>query len=117
MAVVKSRHIRHDYNTWVNWEQNTVSTLCGMKTRFRLAGIPGVTEQPQFVDVNGKRYYGWCPRCSKVAIGMLRTLELSGQWIEPDIEARYAKMSEEIFPIVSVYSNKSIPRKLSFDIV
>lgn len=60
---VGSRHIRHDYNTWVDWEQKSVRTLCGVTTRTHLAGIPGLTQQPSIVQLPDRKVWGWCMRC------------------------------------------------------
>jgi hypothetical protein len=62
--MITTRHIRHDYKTWVDWDQKTVRTLCGVTTQRRLAGIPGITEQPVLLS-NGKvNILGWCIRCT-----------------------------------------------------
>lgn len=58
------RHIRHDWKTFVNWEQVSVRTVCGMTSRQGLTGIPGITEQPRIVD----NKWGWCMRCVKSAV-------------------------------------------------
>jgi len=61
--VIKGRHIRHDWQTFVDWEQKSVMTACGMKSQRHLSGIPGITEQDPIVEVKGRSYWGWCPRC------------------------------------------------------
>lgn len=61
--VVGGRHVRHDWQTFVDWEQKSVRTVCGVTTRRHLAGVPGVTPQPQQIPVDGKVVWGWCPRC------------------------------------------------------
>lgn len=58
------RHIRHDWQTFVNWEQKSVRTVCGKTSTFNAVGIPGVTEQPEEVEVKGKKYFGWCTLCA-----------------------------------------------------
>lgn len=60
---VGSRHIRHDFNTWVDWDQKSVRTACGATTKRHLAGIPGITPQPRTVDTGQKKIWGWCGRC------------------------------------------------------
>lgn len=60
---VGSRHIRHDWNTFVDWEQKSVRTLCGSTTKRHLAGIPGVSEQPEIVQGKDKKLWGWCMVC------------------------------------------------------
>lgn len=60
---IGSRHIRHDFNTWVDWEQKSVRSACGVTTKRHLAGIPGITEQPRVVDLGDRKVWGWCARC------------------------------------------------------
>ena len=57
--MISNRHIRHDWQTFVDWPQTTVKSLCNVKTQPRLAGIPGITEQPPFVE----KKEGWCSQC------------------------------------------------------
>lgn len=60
-TVISNRHIRHDWQTFVNWDQNSVKTICGQKSQPRLSGIPGITDSP--AD-------SWCPNCvHKVIVG------------------------------------------------
>lgn len=61
------RHIRHDWQTFVDWEQKSVRTLCGKTSTFNAVGIPGVTPQPEEVEVKGKKYFGWCTLCAVLA--------------------------------------------------
>lgn len=62
--VMAGRHIRHDWQTFVDWEQKSVRTVCGKTSTFNAVGIPGVTDQPEEVEVRGKKYFGWCTMCS-----------------------------------------------------
>lgn len=66
---VGGMHIRHDFNTWVDWEQKSVRTCCGMTTKRHLAGIPGLTMQPSVVETRDKKVWGWCMRCVNSAYG------------------------------------------------
>ncbi len=61
--IISNRHIRHDWQTFVDWEQQSVRTMCGVTTRRHLAGIPGVTIQPQIVNTNAGKRWGWCTKC------------------------------------------------------
>jgi len=61
---ISNRHIRHDWQTFVDWEQSSVKTVCGVKTRRHLAGVPGITEQPLVVSVGDKQAVGWCVQCA-----------------------------------------------------
>lgn len=64
MTQVISRHIRHDWRTWVDSQRGrTVMSLCGAKTRPGLAGIPGITNQTSTIIDNGVTKWGWCNRC------------------------------------------------------
>lgn len=63
---VKGRHIRHDWKTFTDWPQKTVKGACGVTTKRDLAGIPGITEQPESVPSGGKSYWGWCAQCVSV---------------------------------------------------
>lgn len=58
--LISNRHIRHDWKTFVDWPQISVRTVCKITTRQGLAGIPGITDQPQILP--GGRW-GWCMRC------------------------------------------------------
>ncbi len=60
---IGNRHVRHDWQTFVDWRQKSVKTMCGVKTRSELAGIPGVTEQPTVLKTIDKDIYGWCIAC------------------------------------------------------
>lgn len=61
---VGGRHIRHDWKTFVDWEQVSVRTICGSTTKRHLAGIPGLTPQPVVVQTEDKKVSGWCVRCA-----------------------------------------------------
>lgn len=62
--VISTRHIRHDWDRWFdNPDQNTVKTMCGVRSRTGLCGIPGITKQPEVVEKSGRRVWGWCMSC------------------------------------------------------
>lgn len=62
--MISTRHIRKDWPEWVDWpNQKTVSTMCGVRSRPGLCGIPGITNQPQIVERSGVKAWGWCGRC------------------------------------------------------
>lgn len=67
---VAGMHIRHDWQTFVDWEQKSVRTLCGKTSASHLAGIPGVTDQPDVIEVKNKKVYGWCTTCARLAMGV-----------------------------------------------
>lgn len=68
-SIIASRHIRHDFKTWVDWEQKSVRTLCGVTTRRHLAGIPAVNSQPIIVG----DLWGWCAGCVFTAYAEIDT--------------------------------------------
>ena len=62
--VISTRHIRHDWDRWFdNPDQTTVKTMCGVRSRTGLCGIPGITKQPEVVEKSGRRVWGWCMGC------------------------------------------------------
>ena len=64
--MIHTRHIRHDWRTFNDrQDQRTVKTLCNVKTRPGLAGIPGITTQRIKVPSrDGKPSWGWCVTCA-----------------------------------------------------
>lgn len=64
MPDIATRHIRHDWSGWVDWQaQKSVKTLCNVKSKPHLCGIPGVTEQAFLVTRAGTPTWGWCMNC------------------------------------------------------
>lgn len=96
------RHIRHDWQTFVNWEQKSVRTVCRKTTTFNAVGIPGVTEQPEIVEVNGKKVFGWCTNCSVYAYRDAFPAYES-QDMHPYIVPMYEGVFEIIAPIFQAY--------------
>jgi hypothetical protein len=67
MSDITTRHIRHDWPEWVDWNnQKTVKTMCGVRSRPGLCGIPGITEQSAVVEKNGRKVWGWCMHCVRI---------------------------------------------------
>lgn len=61
---ITTRHIRHDWPEWIDWNnQKSVKTMCGVRSRPGLCGVPGVTNQSAVVEKNGRKVWGWCMRC------------------------------------------------------
>lgn len=102
---VGGRHIRHDWKTWVDFEQKSVRTVCNATTKRHLAGIPGVTEQPEIVEINDKKYFGWCTRC---AVGAFRDMDntMVDEDLHPYIRPMYEGMRQVIEPIVARYQER-----------
>ena len=95
--VITSRHIRHDWQTWVNWHQASVKAVCGVKTRPGLAGIPGITPQPQTVPMVGVTKWGWCMRCVVETVRVINGIESQKENMHPSVLALYEAASTEIF--------------------
>lgn len=66
--MITNRHIRHDWKTFVDWEQKSVRTVCRATSRQGLAGIPGITDQKNIVNVGGKNFWGWCINCVRFSM-------------------------------------------------
>ena len=67
MSIVKGRHIRHDWRTFNDrQDQNSVRTLCGVTSTPKASGIPTVTDQKAWIIDNEKdeQFWGWCWRCT-----------------------------------------------------
>jgi hypothetical protein len=93
---IRGRHIRHDWQTFVDWEQKTVKGVCGVTTQRHLAGIPGFTEQPLNVPVGDKTYWGWCANCVRTTFQVLQNTE--GTTMPDEVKALYAKVSWVVSP-------------------
>jgi hypothetical protein len=90
---VSGRHIRHDWQTFVDWPQKSVSTVCGRKSTFNYTGIPGVTDQDTIVEVKGKPAFGWCYRCS-IHANVEATGILHGEVLHPYIRPMYEAVKD-----------------------
>jgi hypothetical protein len=69
MALIIGRHIRHDWRTWDDaQDQKTVKTLCSVTSQPHLCGIPAVTEHPLWLTrkSDGLKVWGWCWGCSRI---------------------------------------------------
>lgn len=96
------RHIRHDWQTFVDWEQKSVRTVCNKTSTFNAVGIPGVTDQPVEIEVGDKKYFGWCTRCSVVTYREAsRVYGLSD--IHPYILPMYSDVMQVTLPIYLEY--------------
>lgn len=66
MTSISTRHIRHDWPEWIDWNnQKTVKTMCGVRSRPGLCGIPAITEQAPVVTKGKYQVWGWCMNCVK----------------------------------------------------
>lgn len=62
--MITYRHIPTDWNTFIPADLPADDTsrrvmMCGRRARYRLCGIPGISEQPRVI--NGRP--GWCLEC------------------------------------------------------
>lgn len=96
---ITNRHIRHDWQTWVDWKQNTVRTVCGVTTRQHLAGIPGITPQALIVDTAAGKRWGWCTKCVTRAFFE----NIMDEVTHPDIKDRYLTFRTVITPQYMAY--------------
>lgn len=91
MSVIAGRHVRWDWQTFVEWPQKSARTLCGMTSQARLCGIPGITEQPQIVGDK----FGWCLRCiDKFAVAARQVTFLEVPVADNVRELYYSAMRE-----------------------
>lgn len=61
---MRNRHIRWDWNTWVEFERDKIKTMCGKTSSPKYCGIPGITSQRRLVtNSKGVLEPGWCPAC------------------------------------------------------
>lgn len=96
------RHVRHDWKTFVDWEQKSVKTLCGVTTKRHLAGIPGVSDQPLEVNANGRTLSGWCVLCAIYANDEARRVVKDVELL-PEIQERYIKATMATERAANVY--------------
>jgi hypothetical protein len=72
MAIVKGRHIRHDWRTFNDrQDQKSVRTLCGVTSTPSKSGIPGVTPQKTWLidSEKSEATWGWCWMCTRRIMG------------------------------------------------
>jgi hypothetical protein len=97
--MISNRHIRHDWKTWVDWDQISVRTVCGVTTRMHLAGVPGITPQPPVVTTSAGKRWGWCTVCVMKAYFEQVPLDV----VHPDIKERYITFRAVIYPQYTAY--------------
>lgn len=98
MSEIVSRHIRHDWQTW-NDDQNqkTIRSICNVRTKPHLAGIPGVTSQPFWVTTKaGDVAFGWCWQCSRIFARII------GTEVPPGVPAELYPVFERAFVFAKV---------------
>lgn len=105
--MIHTRHIRHDWRTFNDrQDQRTVKTLCNVKTRPGLAGIPGVTPQPTKVpSKEGKESWGWCVMCARQAFIEARNDNLDNA--PEKVKDLYDNLIIETEPMYRYYVDRS----------
>lgn len=101
--VMAGRHIRHDWQQFVPWEQKSVRTLCGKTSTWNATGIPGVTEQPEVVEVGNKKVFGWCSACSVSAYQTAEHVTTGRVIVDENIFELYDRVARITGPIYDKY--------------
>lgn len=104
--MISTRHIRHDWKTFVEWEQVSVRTVCGVTTRRHLAGIPGVTPQAAVVEIGGRKKWGWCMRCTVYTHRETVEILKSGVYLPEGIWLRYVTTRDSLHEQASSFLGK-----------
>jgi hypothetical protein len=108
--MISTRHIRHDWKTFIDWDQRSVRTLCGRTSQQHLCGIPGVTEQPKIVEAGGKKKWGWCGMCIMSMMYEVNANEsYYSQWV-PEVQELWKKAVESVFDQYFWLKEKRNPR-------
>lgn len=101
---LKYRHVRAEWQQFVEWPYKKVSTLCGVKTAAHNAGIPGITDNES-----------WCQRC---AVSVNRTVEgLDGKdyMTNESVKALYSQAWLAVQATVAESVENARIRKAKFD--
>ena len=113
MSSITTRHIRHDWPEWVDWEnQKTVKTMCGVRSRPGLCGIPGITEQNATVMKNGREVWGWCMHCVRFTFPYYLPPALTVDVTSPAILELHRAAREAIKPQYVSYLRGRLRRAL-----
>lgn len=92
--VIVGRHIRWDWQTFVEWEQKSVRTLCGVTSQARLCGVPTITEQPEIV----KGRWGWCGRCAVQAYRISEDFLINSSYDDSTMRYHYESVNKLLRP-------------------
>lgn len=79
MAIVRGRHIRHDWRTFNDTQdQKYIKTLCGKSSTVVMCGIPTVTPQKFWLHntKTDKYEWGWCILCTRQFITAIESDDL-----------------------------------------
>lgn len=98
-AMISSRHIRHDWPEWVDWDnQKSVKTMCGARSRPGLCGVPGVSKQESVVIKNNKQVWGWCQPCVSKTFPYYLPPALTAYVTRPEIIWLHEQARRELAP-------------------
>lgn len=111
MAMI-GRHIRHDWQQFVPWEQSSVRTVCGRTSTWNATGIPGVTEQPEIVETKTRRSWGWCGSCAR-SVHVVAWDAVEENTLHPYIKPMYEQVINITAPIYNAYEERR--RKMTVD--
>lgn len=90
--MISTRHIRHDWNRWFDLDSPaTTLTMCGVRSRVGLTGIPTVTSQPLVVMSFDRAKWGWCVRCCYNAYVEILSLDITAT--SPEIASVYRRFT------------------------
>lgn len=96
---IRTRHIRKDWPEWVDWQtQSSVRTMCGVRSRPGLSGIPGVTQQKLLVEHNGGKAWGWCSVCVRRTFPYYLPSALDENVTAPEILTLHERAREFLAP-------------------
>lgn len=104
--VMAGRHIRHDWQQFIAWDQKSVRTLCGKTSTWNATGIPGVTEQPETVEVKDKKYFGWCTMCSVSAFQTAEHITTGRVAVVDSILDLYVEVYRITAPVYDAYRQR-----------
>lgn len=106
--MISNRHIRRDFSRWIDQSlNNSVRTMCGMRSTDKFCGIPGVTEQPLVVArKRGKNLPGWCYECCvHAAAEIAQFFGMHGTtWCPPELYTLYSRAADVLLAMKIEYS-------------
>jgi hypothetical protein len=89
---LKYRHVRAEWQQFVEWPYKKVSTLCGVKTAAHNAGIPGITDNE-----------AWCQRCAVNVHLTVEGLDNQPYMTNDAIRTLYSQAWMAVQPAVAIW--------------